>query len=161
MPKDTINAEKLKDYWRNIDKNILFCFLTLFFLGIFFSFSSTSSLAGERLNKDFYFFFSKHLFYASFAIILMLFISFIDTKILKKTILPAFIISVTLLLLVPVIGIEVKGAKRWLNFIFFRLQPIELVKPCFVLMTASLLTFYKEKNILYIGDNRSIVRLAL
>ena len=61
---------------------MFFSFLLLFFLGIFFSFSSTSSLAGERLNKDFYFFFSKHLFYASFAIILMLFISFIDTKIL-------------------------------------------------------------------------------
>ena len=56
----------------------------------------------------------------------MLFISFIDTKILKKTILPAFIISVTLLLLVPVIGIEVKGAKRWLNFIFLGFNPLNL-----------------------------------
>ena len=149
MQKNFFNMKNINDYWRNINKKIFFSFLLLFFLGIFFSFSSTSSLAGERLNKNFYFFFSKHLFYASFAIILMLFISFIDTKILKKIILPAFIISVTLLLLVPIIGIEVKGAKRWLNFIFFRLQPIELVKPCFVLMTASLLNFYKDKNINY------------
>ena len=44
------------NYWRSIDKKIFFCFLTLFFLGLFFSFSSTSSLAGERLNKDYYFF---------------------------------------------------------------------------------------------------------
>ena len=51
MPKDTINAEKLKDYWRNIDKNILFSFLSLFFLGIFFSFSSTSSLAGGKIEQ--------------------------------------------------------------------------------------------------------------
>ena len=46
----------LNDYWRSIDKKILFIFLLLFFLGLFFSYSSTSSLAGERLNKDFYFF---------------------------------------------------------------------------------------------------------
>ena len=47
------------NYWRNIDKKIFFCFIVLFFLGLFFSFSSTSSLAGERLNKDYYFFFFK------------------------------------------------------------------------------------------------------
>ena len=47
---------QLINYWRSIDKKILLCFLILFFLGLFFSFSSTSSLAGERLNKDYYFF---------------------------------------------------------------------------------------------------------
>ena len=52
----------LLNYWRSIDKKILFCFFILFFLGLFFSFSSTSSLAGERLNKDYYFFFTKHFF---------------------------------------------------------------------------------------------------
>ena len=49
--------QDLTDYWRNIDKKIFFSFLLLFFLGLFFSFSSTSSLAGERLNKNYYFFF--------------------------------------------------------------------------------------------------------
>ena len=44
------------NYWRNIDKKIFLCFIILFFLGLFFSFSSTSSLAGERLNKRLLFF---------------------------------------------------------------------------------------------------------
>ena len=44
---------KLINYWRNIDKKIFSSFIILFFLGLFFSFSSTSSLAGERLNKDY------------------------------------------------------------------------------------------------------------
>ena len=60
---------ELNNYWRNIDKNILFGFFILFFLGLFFSFSSTSSLAGERLDKTYYFFFSKHLIFTVFAII--------------------------------------------------------------------------------------------
>ena len=47
---------KIINYWRNIDKKIFVSFLILFFLGLFFSFSSTSFLAGERLNKDYYFF---------------------------------------------------------------------------------------------------------
>ena len=53
------NVYKIKiiNYWRNIDKKNFFLFFNIIFLGLFFSFSSTSSLAGERLNKDYYFFF--------------------------------------------------------------------------------------------------------
>ena len=48
---------------------------------------------------------------------------------LRKIDLPLFIISFIALLLVPIIGVEVKGAQRWFDLYFFRLQPIELVKP--------------------------------
>ena len=146
MLKNLINPERLTDYWRNIDKNILFSFLGLFFLGIFFSFSSTSSLAGERLNKDFYHYFSRHLTYSVLAILVMFIISYIQISFLKKTILPIFIISLVLLILVPLFGVEIKGAKRWLDFYVFRLQPIEIIKPFFVLITASLICSGKEKK---------------
>ena len=149
MLKELINSERLSDYWRNIDKNILFSFLILFFLGVFFSFSSTSSLAGERLNKDFYHYFSKHLIFAILAILVMFVISYIKISFLKKTIIPIFIISLILLILVPLLGVEIKGAKRWLDLVVFRLQPIEIIKPFFVLMTASLVSRGKEKNTKY------------
>ena len=136
----------LNDYWRNIDKKIFFCFLTLFFLGLFFSFSSTSSLAGERLDKNYYFFFSKHLIFTFFALIIMLSISILDTTFLKKIIIPLFLICFIFLALVPIIGVEAKGAKRWLDFYFFRLQPIEILKPFFILVTVKILTFDNFKN---------------
>ncbi len=138
--------DQLNLYWRNIDRRILFSFILLFLLGLFFSFSSTSSLAGERLNKDYYFFFSKHLIFVTVALFSMFFISFIDLMYLKKTTIPIFIICFITLLLVPFIGIEVKGSKRWLDLYFFRLQPIELVKPFFILVTANILTFDKTKT---------------
>ncbi len=137
---------EFNNYWRNIDKNIFFGFFTLFFLGLFFSFSSTSSLAGERLDKTYYFFFSKHLFFAFLAIFIMLIISAMETSLLKKIITPLFLISLLLLVLVPIIGVEVKGAKRWLNLYLFRLQPIEILKPFFILVTVKILTFDKFKN---------------
>ncbi len=136
----------LNNYWRNIDKNIFFGFLILFFLGLFFSFSSTSSLAGERLNKTYYFFFSKHLIFTILAFFIMFAISAIETSLLKKIVIPLFIISFLLLILVPIIGVEVKGAKRWLNLYLFRLQPIELLKPLFILATVKILTLDKLKN---------------
>ena len=149
MLKNLINSERISDYWRNIDKNILFSFLVLFFLGIFFSFSSTSSLAGERLNKDFYHYFSRHLIFSTFAIFVMFYISYIKLSFLKKLILPIFVMSLILLILVHFIGIEIKGAKRWLDLIIFRLQPIELIKPFFVLITANIIASGKDKNLKY------------
>ena len=137
---------EFNNYWRNIDKNIFFGFLILFFLGIFFSFSSTSSLAGERLNKAYYFFFSKHLIFTILALFIMFVISAIETSLLKKIVIPLFILSFLLLILVPIIGVEVKGAKRWLNLYLFRFQPIELLKPFFILVTVKILTLDKLKN---------------
>jgi len=137
---------EFNNYWRNIDKNILFGFFILFFLGLFFSFSSTSSLAGERLNKAYYFFFSKHLIFTVLALFIMFVISAIDTLLLKKIVVPFFILSFLLLILVPIIGVEVKGAKRWLDLYIFRLQPIEILKPFFILATVKILTLDKLKN---------------
>ena len=137
---------EFNNYWRNIDKNILFGFFILFFLGLFFSFSSTSSLAGERLNKTYYFFFSKHLIFTVLALLIMFVISAMETSLLKKIVIPFFIISFLLLILVPIVGVEVKGAKRWLDLYLFRLQPIELLKPFFILVTVKILTLDKLKN---------------
>ena len=133
--KDYVNT-----FWKNIDKKIFFGFLLLFILGIFFSFSSTSFLAGERLNKDYYFFFSKHLIFAFFSIFLMIFISSIKVEIIKKFLIPIFILLMIAIILVLVVGVEVKGSRRWLNLIFFRFQPIEFIKPFFILITAKILS---------------------
>ena len=76
----------------------------------------------------------------------MILISFLETNLLKKSIVPFFFISFIFLALVPFFGIEVKGAKRWLDFHFFRLQPIEILKPFFILITVKILTLEKFKN---------------
>ena len=134
------------NYWRSIDKKIFFCFFILFCLGLFFSFSSTSFLAGERLNKDYYFFFIKHLTFTIIAISIMLIISLIKTELLIKLVFPIFLISFIFLAIVPIIGVEVKGAKRWLNLYFFNFQPIEILKPFFILMTVKILTYKNFQN---------------
>ena len=135
----TFLLDNIDNYWRNIDKSILFSFLILFFLGVFFSFSSTSSLAGERLDKANYFFFIRHFIFAFLSLSLMLAISSVRLDMLNKAIAPLFLFLLILLILVPFIGVEVKGSRRWLNIFFLRLQPVELIKPFFILMTARIL----------------------
>ena len=144
MQKGIFNT---KNYWRNLDKNILASFMLLFVLGIFFSFSSTSFLADERLNKSYYFFFQKHLLYALLSFCIMIFISLLNTNLINRSLLPVFLFFLLLLILVPFIGVEVKGAKRWLNFYLFRLQPIEFIKPFFVLTVVQIITSNWIKNL--------------
>ena len=76
----------------------------------------------------------------------MILISSIKTDILIKLVIPLFVMTFIFLALVPIIGVEVKGAKRWIDLYFFRLQPIEILKPFFILMTVKILTFEKFKN---------------
>ena len=130
----------IKNYWRNVDKPIFISFLLLFILGVFFSFVSISTFAGERLNKDYYFFFSKHLIFSISAIFLMIIISCIQLNFFKKILVPIFFILLISLFLVLFFGVEVKGSKRWLNLLFFRFQPIEFVKPFFIVTIAKILS---------------------
>ena len=101
----------VKKYWRNIDKQILAGFTLLFILGIFFSFSSTSILADERLDREYYSFFQKHFLYAVMSFVVMIFISAIKYKLVNKFILPFFLIFFFTLALVPFLELKLKEQK--------------------------------------------------
>ena len=138
------------DWWKNIDKSILLLIILLFSLGLFFSLVSTSLIASDKLNTNSYYFFFKHLFYIGIAIFFVIFFSSISQANLFRTSIVLFIICFIFLILVPIIGIEVRGSKRWLEFPFLpRFQPIELLKPFIIIMVASVLSTEKGKNIYY------------
>tara|TARA_B100000780_G_scaffold176192_1_gene123509 strand:- start:3969 stop:5090 length:1122 start_codon:yes stop_codon:yes gene_type:complete len=134
-------------WWKNLDKFILSLIITLFLLGLFFSLVSTSLIASDKLDTNSYFFFFKHLVFVSIGMLLIFIFSYLDHKILYKFSTYIFCLSFLLLLLVPIIGIEVKGSKRWLDLFFLpRLQPIELVKPFFIITLSLIISNEKLSN---------------
>tara|TARA_E500000331_G_scaffold225824_1_gene216203 strand:- start:200 stop:1330 length:1131 start_codon:yes stop_codon:yes gene_type:complete len=142
------NTGLVAKWWRNVDKQILFFFIFLFFLGLFFSFSSTSSIVAEKMNKQTYFFFIKHLIFVIISLLFLILISIQKKEFLVKYLPFLFLISILLLLLVPLAGVDVKGSKRWLDLPFFpRFQPIELVKPLFIIFIAKIITQSENQNI--------------
>ena len=72
---DRENTSLVAKWWRNVDKQILLLFAFLLLLGLFFSFSSTTSVMSEKLNKQTYFFFIKHLIFVSISLLLIFTIS--------------------------------------------------------------------------------------
>ena len=142
------NTSLAAKWWRNVDKQILFSFVFLFLLGLFFSFSSTSSVVGEKMNKQTYFFFIKHFIFVFFSLLLLILISIQEKNKLIKFLPVLFFVSILLLFLVPIYGIEIKGSKRWLDLPFFpRFQPVELVKPLFIIFVAKIIVLSEKTNI--------------
>ena len=145
---DRENTSSIAKWWRNIDKAILFLFVFLFLLGLFFSFSSTSSMLAEKMNKQTYFFFTKHLIFVFIALFLLVIISIQDKNKLIKFLPYLFLISLLLLFLIPLFGAEVKGSKRWMDIPFLpRFQPIELIKPLFIIFIAKIIVRNEKTNI--------------
>ena len=137
-------------WWKSIDKTIFLLIVFLFSLGLFFSLVSTSLIASDKLDTNNYFFFFKHLAYICLGITILIFFSSLDEKNLFRISIYLFLISLFFLFLVPIIGTEVKGSKRWLDLFFLpRFQPIELVKPFTIILLATVLSSEKNINIYY------------
>ncbi len=142
------NTGTIAKWWRNVDRQILFSFILLFLLGLFFSFSSTSSIVSEKLNKETYFFFIKHFVFVLASLFLLIFISIQRKDKIIKLLIPLFVVSILFLFLVPLIGVEVKGSKRWIDLIVLpRFQPIEFVKPLFIIFVAKVIILDEKMNI--------------
>jgi len=138
------------EWWKNIDKTLFLIIIFLFSLGLFFSLVSTSLIASDKLDTNNYFFFFRHLVYIFIGMIVLIFFSSLSEENLFKISLYLFLISLFFLFLVPVLGTEVKGSKRWLNLFFLpRFQPIELVKPFIIIFIATILSSEKSFNIYF------------
>ncbi|MBD1109249.1 FtsW/RodA/SpoVE family cell cycle protein [Pelagibacterales bacterium SAG-MED50] len=135
-------------WWKNIDKSIFLIISLLFVIGLFFSLVSTSLIASDKLDTNSYFFFFRHLIYIFIGIFIIFIFSSLKTNQLFYYSYFLFFITLVTLLLVPIIGVEVKGSKRWIDLFFLpRFQPIELLKPFFIIMISTILCSVRTSNI--------------
>ena len=144
-------------WWKSIDKSIFLLISSLFAIGLFFSLVSTSLIASDKLNTNSYFFFFKHLIYIFIGIIIIFAFSSLKTNQLFYYSYFLFFIILISLFIVPIIGVEVKGSKRWIDLFFLpRFQPIELLKPFLIIVLSSILCSVRSSN-LYLKYLLSVV----
>ena len=137
-------------WWKNIDKLIFFLIILLFLTGLFFSLVSTSLVASDKLDTNDYSFFFKHIIFICLGLGLIFIFSSINQDKLFKISIIIFLFSLIFLFLIPIIGVEVKGSKRWIDLqLLPRFQPIELVKPFFIIFVSMILSSKKYNNIFF------------
>ena len=125
------------------DKALLSSILALLIFGWLMSFSASLAYFSS------YSFFFKQTIFISAGLVAGLIILNTPISTLQKYSIPLFILSLILLTVVffpPPIGHTVNGSTRWINFVFFKFQPSELMKLSMVLFMAGFL-IRQEKDI--------------
>ncbi len=125
----------LSDWWWTVDRPMLSLVLVLFLSGFVLSFAASPPVA-ERLGLDSLHFVFRHAFYAPLAAAVMIGLSFLDPRQVRRVALVLLIVCLAMMVAVLFIGEEIKGSRRWLFLAGMSIQPSELVKPAFIVITA-------------------------
>ncbi len=122
-------------WWWTIDLYFLGGFIGLMGLGIILSFAASPAVA-DRIGLPAYHFVERQAFFMVPAFLVMIAVSFLDDRQVRRLALLQLAVSISLMILVLFIGVEVKGSRRWIQLLGFSLQPSEFMKPAFVVMSA-------------------------
>ena len=123
------------------DKGIWIVTFALMLISIIVVFSAVSQEAfrAENSGQNFFGQILKHLILVVCALGIIVLGSHVPSSYYLRSSTIAFIFSLILLMLVPFIGIEINGGKRWLKIFFLTFQPSELTRLTLINFTASLL----------------------
>ena len=131
----------ISKWWDEINKVNFLIIIAIVTIGVILSFS---------INRDFSFF-NKHLLYSTLAIILMIIISTMDIKTLRRLSLLGLIIFTIMLISILLLDYEIKGSKRWLKVVGISIQPSEFIKPFFLILSAWFLSKGIEGRKIYLN----------
>ncbi len=122
---------------RNTRINLFTVTVILICIGIVMIYSASSIYAWERY-QDSAFFLKRHILFLAIGIVLTFLVMSIDYKVFRKFSRPLLFISFFLLalVLIPGIGREVSGARRWFRFKVISFQPSELANLAVIIYVA-------------------------
>ena len=124
----------LANWWWTVDKLLLFAVTFLLLCGIVLSMSASPAVAKLK-NLASYHFVYKQAIFICIAVGIVLFFSMLGMKWTRRLAILGYAGAVFLLILTIFFGVDIKGARRWLD-VGMRIQPSEFIKPVFVVLTA-------------------------
>jgi cell division protein FtsW len=125
----------LSDWWWTVDRGMISLVMVLLLTGFVFSFAASPPVA-ERLGLDSLHFVMRHAVFAPTAALLMIAISFLTPRQVRRVALVMLFVFLAMMVAVLFIGQEIKGSRRWLFIAGMSIQPSELIKPAFIVITA-------------------------
>jgi cell division protein FtsW len=134
---------QLQIWWRELDRVLLILVLMLMTIGAI-SVAAASPASARRLSGatrlgDLYFFW-LHLRWQFLGLIVLLGTSLLPRELVRRGAIVLSAAMIVAMLLVPLIGTEVNGARRWLD-LGIRFQPSEFLKPAFAVSCAWILSW--------------------
>lgn len=123
-------------FW-TVDRGLLGAALALIATGVALSFASSPAAIGadESITDPFHYSW-RMLVWAGGGTVLMLLTSLLSPRGVRRIAVLALLGAIAIMAVLPLIGAEVKGAARWINFGPFSLQPSEFAKPSLIVFAA-------------------------
>ena len=152
-------------WWWTIDKWILAATTLLIFIGIILNFAAGPP-AAERIGVEMFHFVRRQMVFLPLTIMVIFGISLLSPVQVRRFAVIGFLIALGLMVLTLLIGIEVKGAKRWIYFAGMSLQPSEFIKPFFAVVAAWMFSEHRLRedfpgNIISMGLLFSVIAVLL
>ena len=128
----------LADWWFTVDRALLGVLLGLIAAGCILSLAASPAVAVKKGLSAFHFA-ERHFLFAGLGVVIMLAVSALSPRHVRRLALILFLAAIGLMLWVPLFGPEIKGARRWVHFAGHSFQPSEMGKPALVVLVAWLL----------------------
>jgi cell division protein FtsW len=125
----------LSEWWWTVDRLLLAAIIALMLAGVILSLAASPPVA-TRIGLDPFHFFNRHVLFMIPSAIVLIGVSFLSPRQIRRGALIVFAISVVLIVATLLIGPEVKGAKRWITILGVNIQASESAKPSFVVVAA-------------------------
>lgn len=135
----------LGEWWLTTDWLMLTAVMLLMASGVVISLAASPDVA-ERIGLHHLFFVKRQLAMLAPAVLLLFIFSMMSERILRRTSLLFYLIFLAALVAVLFVGAEIKGARRWIHISGFSLQPSELIKPFFIIITAWLFSEAQKRS---------------
>jgi len=123
------------DWWWTVDRMLLASLAILMLAGLVFLMAGGPPVA-ERLGLSTFHFVNRQVLFLIPALAIMLPVSFLSLRHVRRLALLVYLIGMVLILLAFQYGPEIKGAHRWIMIGPLGIQPSEFVKPAFVVLAA-------------------------
>ena len=127
-----------------LDLPFLLLVVLLTLVGLLMMFSASYARAKWDTGNPAYYF-VRQAGFAAAGILVMLVVGRLNYFIWYRTALLILGVSVFLLMLVPLAGVEVNGAKRWFSIAGIRFQPSEVAKLGMILSFAAMMAVWQDK----------------
>ena len=123
------------EWWWTIDRMQLLALCILIMCGVILSLAASPSVA-TRIGLDPFHFFNRHVLFLLPSFTVMIGVSFLSPRQIRRSALIVLAISVFLIVVTLLFGAEVKGARRWITILGVNIQASEAAKPAFVVVVA-------------------------
>ncbi|MFM1816657.1 MAG: hypothetical protein RLZ98_3352 [Pseudomonadota bacterium] len=135
----------LAEWWFSVDRVVLLVALVLTGIGLVLSLASSPAVALKKGLPAFHFV-ERQMIFAVLGGAVMLGVSLLNPRQARRLALGLFMVSVFLMAALLVFGDEVNGARRWIRFAGFSMQPSEFAKPAFVVLSAWALSEHSSRQ---------------